>query len=48
LGDGADSEVAPGDPDPQELVSVDVCAIHHDPSVGVLDDGVPAFERGQR
>jgi len=48
LADGSDAEVAPSDPDPQELVRVDVCPIHDDPAVGVLDDGVSAFERGQR
>ena len=48
LADGAYSEVAPGHTHPEQLVCVDIRAIHHHPAVDMLDDCVPALERGPR
>jgi hypothetical protein len=46
--DCAHGEVAAGYPNPQEFVGVDIYAIHDDPAVGVLHDGIPALQGGQR
>jgi len=46
--DRAHSEVAPGYPHPQQLVCLDVRAVHDDPAVGMLYDGVPPLQGGQR
>ena len=48
LADGAHPEVAPGYPHPQELVGLDARAIHDDAAVGMLYDGVPPLQGGQR
>jgi len=48
LADRTHSEVAPGYPHPQQLVGLDVSAIHDHPAVAVLHDCVPPFEGGQR